>query len=135
MSNIFFYPPIIFLNSIKLNKPLSIARLCSQLKIPCKASGDWIERKVEIKYGQQLIIESEPGDWGAVRITMKKSTVVKEAQTALLVLAYALHDLVAKESIKNLTWSRIPVPMGRIKTGKALSNSERQQRFRNRQIA
>jgi len=97
------------------------------------ASGGWTERKVEIRHGSLLMIESEPGDWGAIRITMHKSTKTKEAQTALLILAYALHDLVAKESIKNQPWSRVPAPRGRIKTGKALSNSERQKLFRARQ--
>lgn len=96
------------------------------------ASGGWTERKVEIRHGSTCMIESEPGDWGAVRITLIRSTKTKEAQSALLILAYALHDLVAKGSIKNQAWSRIPTPRGRIKTGKALSNAERQKIFRER---
>jgi len=135
MSRLFFHPPPTYLNSLKLKKFHTITDLCKRLNIPCKASGGWTERKVEIRYGPDLIIEAEPGDWGAVRITIEKSNKIKEARTALLVLAYAVHDLVAKESIKNLPWSRIPVPRGRIKTGKALTNSERQKLFRERQAS
>lgn len=135
MSILLFHPPPTYLNSLKLNKFYTITDLCKRLNIPCKASGEWTERKVEIRYGSDLIIEAEPGDWGAVRITMEKSNKRQEAQTALLVLAYGIHDLVAKESIKKLPWSRIPVPRGRIKTGKALTNSERQRLFRERQAS
>ena len=132
MSSLFFFSPIIYISELKLVNACSIAELCQRVNIPCLASGDWTQRKVEIRHGEILIIEAEPGDWGAVRLTIKKSTKTKEAQTALLILAYALHDLVAKESIKNLPWSKVPVPRGRIRTGKALSNAERQRIFRER---
>lgn len=130
--DMFFFTPTNYVSELKLLKPHSIAELCERVNIPCLASGNWTQRKVEIRYGEILTIEAEPGDWGAVRLTIKKSTKIKEAQTALLILAYALHDLVAKESIKNLPWSKVPVPRGRIRTGKALTNAERQKIFRER---
>jgi hypothetical protein len=48
-------------------------------------------------------------------------------------MAYAVHDLVAKQSISGAAWGRISAPRGRIALGTALSVAERQRRFRARQ--
>lgn len=130
MSRIFFTPAPHYVQQIHKGNFLPLGQLCQCAGVKCAASGSWTERKVDIKYGNLLRIEVEPGDWGAVRIVMKKSTKLAEARLALLVLAYSLHDLVAKQSIIGAPWARVPIPSGRIKTGMALSNSQRQKIFR-----
>lgn len=130
MSNIYFLPQPKFVAQIPLDNYLEIASLCERAKIPCAASGNWTKRKIEISYSNHLQIEAEPGDWGTVKISMRKSSKLLEARLALLILAYSLHDLVAKQSIKTHPWAKIPLPKGRIKTGKAMSNAERQRKFR-----
>ena len=137
MSIPFFLPITEYTPLLKLEKFFTIAELCKKAKIKCLASGDWVNRKIGVCYNDNFKVEAEPGDWGNVRITLSKSNMLKlnstkEAQLALTILAYSLHDLVAKESIKNHDFSKVRKPMGRIKTGKALSNKERQKLFRSR---
>ena len=132
MSNTFFFTHCEYLTSLNLRDFLTLEDLCHRAGVPCRASGGWTKRKIGIRYADFIKIEAEPGDWGAVQITMPKCTKEKEAKLALQILAYVLHDLVAKQSILGLSWAKIPLPKGRIKTGKAMTNAERQRRFRTR---
>lgn len=132
MSTTFFIPPPKYLQRLELVNPLDIAALCERVGIRCQASGAWINRRIEIKHGSELFVEAEPGDWGAIRITMPKTTKLAEAKLALVVLAYSLNDLVARQSVKGHDFARVPIPKGRIKTGRALSNAERQKLYRER---
>ena len=66
-------------------------------------------------------------------IETKIKDPIEQAKLALYILAHGLHDLVAKESIKGLSWTKPMPPTGRPKKMRALSNKERQKRFRDRQ--
>lgn len=147
MSNLLFFTHCNYVTSLKLESFFTIEELCKIAGIPCRASGSWINRKVEIRRFspndntsansnllKSLKIEAEPGDWGSVRITIEKDNKKNEARMALLILAYVLHDLVAKQSVAGYPWAKIPPPRGRIKTGKAMTNSERQRLFRLRKF-
>lgn len=135
MSSHFFIPPTIIVSSLNLDNSLDIEELCSLAGVPCRATGTWTKRKIEIKLADELKIFSEPGDWGKVLIYLKKKKqfkTIEKARAALCILAYSLHDLVAKESIKQAPWSRLIPPKGRKKSLRALSNKERQRLFRKR---
>jgi len=73
---------------------------------------------------------AEPGDWGSIKIVVVSSSKVKAARLALGALAYAMHDPVAKQSIMEQPWAKLRPPRGRKRLGSALSNAERQKRFR-----
>jgi hypothetical protein len=77
-----------------------------------------------------LQISAEPGEWSAVQIGIPKSGKRDAARLALAVLAYAIHDVVAKQSIVGQSWARVAPPRGRIASGTAMSLAERQRRFR-----
>ena len=72
-----------------------------------------------------------PGDWAEVRLQVP-GTGETGARQALGYLAYELHDLVAKESIRSQTWAVIAPPRGRPRRGRALTAAERQARYRER---
>lgn len=130
MSNIFFTPPIEYKKRITSKSFITLSELCRAANISCAASGKWTQRKVDIVYSNKLRIFAEPGDWGAVRIAIARTTRADEARVALIILAYSLQDLVAKQSIKGIAWGKVPLPRGRKRTGKALTNAERQRLFR-----
>lgn len=134
MSTPFFISPPIYVETIISSRAVTIQALCNTAGVKCQASGSWINRRVEIKHGPRVLIEAEPGDWGTVRITMPKTNKIEEARVALTILAYSLHDLVAKQSIKGQLFSKVPNPRGRKRTGKALSNAERQRLHRERRV-
>gem|GEM_PF-2808169 len=52
------------------------------------------------------------------------------ARLALGALAYSIMDLVARESIRGAAWAAAAPPRGRASSGTALTNAERQRRYR-----
>ncbi len=113
----------------------TVRSLCAAAGIECRASGAWIERPIDVRRDRPFDFCAEPGGYGKVRITLPASDPVTAARDALCVLAYGLHDLVAKESIRGQTWSRVAPPLGRPKQRKSMPGKERQRRFRLRRAA
>ena len=150
MSTPLFFPIVQYVPRLELRNSLSIRELCSNAGVACRASGVWTERKVEVICGMRAQVLAEPGDWGSVKITIASKpgasfpavarswslgmpvsrTEREQARYALAVLAFSLHDLVAKESIKGQPWLQVSPPKGRPRTGKALTTRERQIRYR-----
>jgi hypothetical protein len=118
-------------------KALTIRALCARAGVACKATGQWVDRPVELvlKTNAAPNVVAAPGDWGVVRITHAETDKVKAAQFALAVMAYAMHDLVCRQSIAGQAWAQIALPRGRLRKPKAASNAQRQQQFRARQRA
>lgn len=135
MSIPLFYPAANFVPTLALTAPVSIEQLCNQAGIKCKASGAWTGRQIELAPGAELKITAEPGDWGKVKLEIPPSEPQHEALLALAVLAYGLHDLVAKQSLSGNTRVALAPPRGRPKKARALSTSERQRRFREKRQA
>ena len=131
MSIPLFYPPVRYLPRLQLSeRATSLRELCGIAGVACKASGAWTDRVVDLSFAADLQIFAEPGDWSTVQITMPVDTPCNAARLALAVMAYALHDLVARQSIQGAPWARVAPPRGRIATGAALTTTERQRRFR-----
>lgn len=129
----FFVPPPRFTGRLILRRPRTVRELCALVGVPCRGSGEWTNRLVEVRYGSVLTITALPGDWGSVVITAPVRGVLAQSQLALYLLAYALHDLVAKESIRTTKLAQISPPKGRPRRTRPQSNAERQRRFRERQ--
>jgi hypothetical protein len=133
MSIPLFFPPVDYVPRLRLSKQaLSLRALCGAAGVSCKASGAWTERIVDVIPYRNLQIVAEPGDWSPVQISVPGVSGRAAARLALAVMAYAVHDLVAKQSISGVAWRRISAPRGRIASGTALSVAERQRRFRAR---
>jgi hypothetical protein len=134
MSIPLFFPPVRYMPHLSLSSGARTLRaLCESAGVACKASGEWTERLVDVVEADKLTIVAEPGDGAPVRIGIPPGERRQRARLALAAMAYGVHDLVAKESIKGQPWTRIALPRGRIPTGTALSARERQRRFRARQ--
>ena len=130
MSIPLFLPLATVVPALELRRPITLQQLCADAGVRVRASGAWTQRRVEIVKGRSLSVTAEPGDNGQVKIALAHTTDQSDARTALAVMAYVLHDLVAKESIRGASWSRVALPRGRPKTGQALTLAERQRRFR-----
>lgn len=129
-----FFSHVIYQKKLLLKKPYTLRKLCEIGGVQCKATGKWTERLIEVIQGSEIKIFAEPGDWGSIKIEVNYNTIQSRARHALAILAYVFNDLVAKQSIQGEPWTKIELPVGRRKTGKALSNKERQERFRQRQV-
>jgi hypothetical protein len=131
--NPFFIPPVKYVPTLVSSKFYTIRALCAQAGVLCRASGSWTQRKVQVVYASTLGILAEPGDWGAVRVEIPEKRLKQRSQIALYLLAYGLHDLVAKQSIMQAEWNEVNAPRGRPRCGGALPSRDRQRRFRERQ--
>jgi len=132
MSIPLFFPAVKYLPNLVLRDSITIKELCAHAGITCRASGSWTSRKVEIVHADSLSVIAEPGDWGNVIIQMPLHERQQRARLALAVLAYGMHDLVAKQSVAGLAIMRLGPPKGRRKAARAMSVAERQRRFRER---
>lgn len=110
---------------------MTLMRLCERAGVACRASGAWTQRPIRVVFGQPWAAHALPGDWAEVRLQVP-GTGETGARQALGYLAYELHDLVAKESIRSQTWAVIAPPRGRPRRGRALTAAERQARYRER---
>ena len=109
--------------------------LCAAAGVPCRASGDWIRRRVFVRTGGEYDICVQPGYCGDVVVTVPAGEEKPAARQALAVLAYGLFDGVARESIRGAPWARPAAPPGRPRSGRAKTTAERQRAFRQRQAS
>ena len=128
----FFLPPPHYVAKLALSKPLTLSELCSLAQVSCKASGAWTQRLIEVVEGDELRISAEPGPWGRVKIEVPRSKEARRFAIALEVLAYGLHDVVARESIRDSYISPVRPRAGRPKRGSQRSNPQRQRDYRER---
>lgn len=130
-----FFPAPVYVRQIR-GRSRTISELCQIAGVECRAFGNWVNRPVVIRASGDITrIAAEPGDWGAVEITMPASihSEREQARFALGALAYSLFDGVARASVAGHEWSRAALPRGRRPgTARPQSNSERQRAFRDR---
>lgn len=87
---------------------------------------------VYVRAGQHPAIDAMPGSTGTVCVTTPIREPEERARYVLGALAYGLHDLVARESVRGVAWAKPAPPKGRPKALLALNNAERQRRYRAR---
>jgi len=126
-----FFPQIRYVPHLE-GETTPLSRICTEAGVVCAAIGTWTERPLIIVDGAEPSIISEPGDWGVVKIVVPSGLPPRErARWALGAMAYALFDGVARASVARQDWTKVASPRGR-KPGnqKALTNTQRQQRYR-----
>ena len=111
---------------------LTISELFDVAEIECRVTGPSTERKVCLMVGDQIEITREPGPMGMVSLTLPPSNDKTRAVLALGVLAYAVFDYVARESMKGHPLAKSALPHGRPRKVHPLSGAERQRRWRQR---
>ena len=130
-----FFPPTQYVPRLPQGESASLLEWCRRAGIPCKASGEWIQRQVTARVGNEWNIQAEPGPMGAVLLTLpakKRMSDQYVAREVLNAMAYALFDGVARESVKGQAWWRQLAAAGRPKSGRAKSTTERQRAWRAR---
>ena len=132
MSIPLFLPIPVYAPIVPSAKAMTILALCARAGVACKASGTWVNRPIDIltRPNAPPSVVAAPGDWGVVRITQRETDRVRAAQFALAVMAYAIHDVVCRQSIAGQPWANIALPRGRLKKARVASNAERQRKFR-----
>ena len=109
--------------------------LCAAAGVTCRASGDWIRRRVFVRMGGEYDICAQPGYRGDVVVTVPAGKEKPAARQALAALAYGLFDGVAREGIRGAPWAHPTAPPGRPRSGQAKTTAERQRAFRQRQAS
>ena len=122
MSTPFFIPPAHDVPLVRADDSYSLRDLCAIAAVPCRGSGAWTNRKVSFQHRTALKIVAEPGDWGSVLIECVVTDPILRSRLALQILAYSIHDLVAKESIRGAAWNTLSPPKGRPKKARALTS-------------
>lgn len=107
--------------------PITLRALCTQAGVTCRASGTWTQRLVYVEHGEPAVT-AEASPRSAVLIRSSGSTKQERFRYALAALAFALMDLVARESIRSQAWAQPAQPRGRPRGGTALNTRERQRR-------
>lgn len=124
------FPKILIVKKAPRGRSETIQSLCDQAKIECKVIGQAIDRKVYLNTGDNMKIFREPGSYGAVSLVLPRKSQVETAELALGILAYAVFDYAARESMRGQPASRSSRPLGRPKKARPLSGAERQRRWR-----
>jgi len=131
MSNAFFLPTPQVVPHLDKALARPLREVLQDAGVSCRASGVWTERPVLIDREFDGI-QKEPGDWGAVRVGVPASSTDQQAaRSAAYAMAYAIMDIVARESVRGATWAKISAPKGRPPSGvRPMSSAERQRAYR-----
>ena len=110
----------------------TIRSLCQAAEIECRVTGPSIERKIYLNEGALGVVR-EPSSTGAVSVTLPTFDADKQKKRAVLalgILAYAVFDYAARESMRGRPEAQMALPVGRPRKIHPLSGAERQQRWR-----
>jgi hypothetical protein len=122
-------PEVKIVPRILQDASMTIHSLCQDAGIECRVTGPAAERKVCLQPGGLGAVR-EPGPHGAVLINLPRSGKRDRAILALGILAYAVFDYAARESMRGRPESRMALPPGRPRKAHPLSGAERQRRWR-----
>jgi hypothetical protein len=125
-------PKVQIVAKAPLGLPYTIGSLCREAEIECRVTGPAVERKVYLNKGS-LGVAREPGSLGVVSMTLptfKSDEPRKRAVLALGILAYAVFDYVARESLRGRPEAQMALPVGRPRKARSMNGAERQRRWR-----
>lgn len=110
-----FFPIPRYSNRLSEDGARPLSEICALAGIPCRASGMMARRLVVVlpsNEGGQPSIQARATTWGVVhiRVPAQVKTERGRARYALGALAFGLHDVAAKESIRRMRWSRAADP-------------------------
>ena len=110
-----FFPIPRYSNRLSEDGARPLSEICVLAGASCRASGMMARRLVVILpqgEGGKPSIQARATTWGVVhiRVPAQVKTERGRARYALGALAFGLHDVAAKESIRRLKWSRAADP-------------------------
>jgi len=110
----------------------TVESLCEIANIECRVTGPTAARQIYLRDTDKLEAAREPGSLGIVSIGLPPGSQKDNAILALGILAYAVFDYTARESMRGRPESKMSLPLGRPRKAQSLSGAERQQRYRTR---
>jgi hypothetical protein len=128
-----FFPHVSIVARIPGGTPATVESLCRQAGIECRVTGPTASRRVYLRDADLLAVSREPGYSGKVSIDLPETDPRRRAVLALGVLAYAVFDYAARESVRGWSEMRTASPRGRPRTPRPQTNAERQRAWRARQ--
>ena len=133
MSIPLFLPIPTYVSRIRSGRFVPLKHWCRRAGLACKASGRFVERPIALKRCQCPAILVEAAPFHRVQIGVPHNwTAISAARYVMAALAFALMDVVARQSIAGAVWAKPTAKVGRPKTGRARNNRERQRRLRSR---
>lgn len=137
-----FFPPVHYTRDLGCDgcSVLTLEGLCEVAGIPCRASGDWVQRRVFWRAEPKGVeyVRALPGYTGDVLVSVPESVTRhgdgEVARYVLQVVAYSnIMDEVARESLRFVPWARNFRFPGRPRSVRAKTAAERQRLWRCRQ--
>jgi hypothetical protein len=125
-------PAVQIVAKVPRGLPRTVGSLCREAGIDCCVTGPAVERKVYLNAGK-IAVAREPGSLGTVSMILPpvhQSDERKRAILALGILAYAVFDYVARESLRGRPEAKMAMPLGRPRKAHSMSGAERQRRWR-----
>jgi hypothetical protein len=125
-------PEVEIVKKVIAGRRSTVRTLCREAGIECRVTGPAAERRIHLRSAVQLEASREPGSFGSVSIGMPETRRKERAILGLGILAYAVFDYVARESMRGRSESEFSAPLGRPRKARILSGAERQRRWRDR---
>jgi hypothetical protein len=124
------FPDVQIVKSIPAgHRGMTVSSLCERAGIECRVTGPSARRKIHLLVGQPAV-SREPGSSGSVSIRIPDGDERERAILALGILAYAVFDYAARESMRGRPEARMSLPPGRPRKPHPLSGAERMRRWR-----
>ncbi len=134
MASPLFYPQVTYGSFVQNQGDvvLNLKKLCKYNNVVCKYSGPLLKRKIILsKSTHKAIVMNPSNQTVCVKIPYRLRSK-KSYHYVLCVMAYAVFDLAARQSVfKNPAFCKVQI-VGRPRKGRTLSNAERQARFRSK---
>jgi hypothetical protein len=127
-----FFPHVSIVARVPRGKHATVKSLCHQAGIECRVTGPTASRRVYLRDANLLAVSREPGYSGRVSIDLPGTDPRERAVLALGVLAYAVFDYAARESVRGWPEMKIAPPRGRPWIPRPKTNAERQRDWRSR---
>jgi hypothetical protein len=125
-------PEVTIAKEVARGRRATVRSLCQEADIECRVTGPSTERVIYLRPARELEASREPGPSGSVSIGMPGSKKKEQAILALGILAYAVFDYAARESMRGRPEARCSPSLGRPRKIHPLSGAERQRRWRGR---
>ena len=104
------FPMVTILPKAPRGTETTVRSLCEKAGLECRVTGPSAERKIYLLTTPDLKVSREPGSLGTVSIGIPKKDRKKQAILALGILAYAVFDYAARESLRNRPEAILTVP-------------------------
>ena len=122
-------PRVTIVEKVRRGPATTVRILCGLAGIECRVTGPSACRRVYLREGE-VSVAREPGQLGSVAICVPEKSEKDRAILALGILAYAVFDYAARESMRGRPEAACSLPVGRPRKARPLSGAERQRRWR-----